>query len=781
MRNPNCNLCPRHSSAKTVCLSGRGTSNPLAMFIGTGPSQQDDLQGKTWTGSAGQLLSQALRDYNIKPAYATNILRCPILPGTKITQKEIDNCLPYLDMEIAVVSPRILVAVGQVALKALGIPGKVKPQSGRVVGEYKGKPVFALLHPEHVLEHPSDLPAFEQAFRDLEYLLFPEKRPSVPETREVSPDNLRTEVLGWLTTEAKAVAFDYETDGRMPWDGGIIRTVAFSDGFRTCWMNVEGGGEPAKEAMRWFLTSDVKKIAHNMGFEYLWSTQFFGVEPKEFLFDTMILHHLFDENDEKGLKYLATKKLHAPTWDISPEMDANGWDFATVPVAALSKYNSLDAYWTAKLFQHLRDKLTPQQKRHYMDICIPLSKTCARMEIRGVKIDSEWCRQVEAVYATRQIKLEEEIQQDDTVRKMLREEGSTKFNINSAAQISTLVYTYLKLPVYETTPGGKPTARAPILERMRDLHPLVSKYLDWKQLQTARNNYLQKFPTIADKDEIVHARFSPAVVVTGRLSVTEPPMQTIPNKGAAMVKGMVVSRFPGGKIVNIDYSQLEIRLVASEADDENMLHAIRGGLDVHDETAKQIFGEGFTPEQRKKCKSINFGIVYGATENKIAKEFQMTKEEAKDILDRFRKAKPGIFRWMDSQHGFARLHKKVISRFGRVRHLPDVGSDDKYIQWRALRQSGNFPIQSQGADITNLAVAMLDQVLIDRKAWSMVVNQIHDSILIDMYPGEEWVIEAAKEVMEKKVPAKMPWLKVPLTVDVEVATRWGGVESIPEA
>jgi DNA polymerase-1 len=289
-----------------------------------------------------------------------------------------------------------------------------------------------------------------------------------------------------------------------------------------------------------------------------------------------------------------------------------------------------------------------------------------------------------------------------------------------------------------------------------------------------RNSFLKKFPRFADKDGLIHASFNPAFQVTNRISVSKPPCSNIPRESE--VRGMICSRFKEGLILSLDYRQLEMRLLASEAMEAKMLEIFESGKDVHDETAREMFGKDFTAEQRSLAKNINFGTVYGIEEWSFSRKFHVKVEDAKDWLARHKKIYPKIYDWMEGQHQFIRKNGWIRSRFGLVRRLPEAKVLDGEGLKAIFRQAGNFPIQSQGASITNLAGIELNKEL--EKMWeyeAVLYHIVHDSLNIDCPPDEaEKIEELGREVMEVRVPKLCQWLKVKLPVDSKLNFRWGG-------
>lgn len=766
------------------------------MFVGQAPGEQEDQEGRCFVGPAGQLLRQAIERYIKVPYYLTNAAKCFPPDDRDPKKEELHACSVYLDAEISQLHPKVIVAVGNVALKALVGKSGITTYSGKVVSQVAypswqgGADVFALLHPSFILRYPRNLPRFEADFRALADLLVPGSYTRAHPVREMDPSQLGNWLAGHDVTIPLAV--DFETTGIYARDGGHLRCVSLSDGHtEAVWMDLEKWGGPAMDVLKSFLKSDIPKVAHNNIFERNWSVDVFGFEPRKLSWDTMLMHYLKDENVAHDLESVAMQVCQAPAWDIHLQMRENGWTWATVPMSVLGPYNAMDSYWTAKVRDGLWSKMGPKLRALYTDIVLPQSRVCARMERRGVKIDGAWAVKADGVYGRAAERLYDGLVEQPAVQ-TLKAEVEAKggaLNFNSTAQLKRLLFGILGLPSVEKTVGGAPSTREAALERIKGEHPLVSSFLEWKGLCTVRGRFLQKFPMFRDMDGLVHASFNPARIVTGRIAVTDPPMQTLPT--SKNVRGIIVSRWKdqGGKIVTADYSQLEVRLVASEANEAGLIAALVAGEDPHTRTSKLVFGQEFHDkdhcdrcvELRSIAKRINFGVVYGISPRNLAAEFDLPEERAESIFRQYWKKHPNILKWMRLQHAQLRETGRVRSMFGRVRRLPEIKTADDRLAARLMRQAGNFPIQSGGADLTNLAMVNIDQWLRKQKMLSLLVLQIHDSIMIDAHPKE---VDAVRlgivDLMCSKVQERCPWLRVPLKADVKVEDRWGGATEVAD-
>lgn len=731
------------------------------MFVGQAPGQDDDQRGKVFCGNAGIFLEEVIQEYALHPAYLTNTVRCAPSKDRLPKADEVKACKPFLMKEIEELKPKVIVVLGNIALRALTGRTGIMDLSGQVVGEIGKAKVFALYHPDYVLKVPKDLHKFEMHVRSLQDVIAGRVDKGIIKGKSVTVKEAGDLLFlkGFLKS-TEVVTIDFETTGKSKAEGGEIRCVGF---------HTESAGSFAVDAKDFKFDDFMQEViesfpllqAHNSIFEMHWFLEEWGRIPKGMYYDTFLMHYLLDENSSHDLESIASQYLQAKSWDIGPEMDKNGWDWATIPYDKLVAYNGLDCYYTAELGKVLWQKIKDQGlEEFYRDVLFPTAKLCAKMEYRGLKIDRKYLDTLTKLYTG-----DCEVLLDDMITKF---KLKSSFNPGSSQQI-TAVLDGLRIKTKEKTPSGKVSVNEKALEPLRDKNPFISLYLDWKQKDTAIHNFLEKYPALLDKEDIVHPSCNPGFIVTVRIAVSKPPAQNI----SGPVRGIVASRFPGGKLLYADYSQLEMRLLISESGEERMINLLNEGRDIHDLTARDLFGEGFTPEQRKIAKSINFLTVYGGGAKKLSKTFNVKKHIAEDWLKKFWDANPKIAEWMSAQHDFVRKNGWLKSRFGQIRRLPDAQSQDEYIVWRCLRQAGNYPIQEQGAVITNLSAVVANKLL-EQNHRSQLVLIVHDALLIDVYPKEEQnVAKLVRRVMEEDVPGDYcPWLKVKLTTSQAFGERW---------
>jgi DNA polymerase-1 len=743
------------------------------MFVGQAPGEQEDDEGKCFVGPAGQLLMQAIQEYQIKPCRLSNIVKCYPPGDRRPSKEEVMACRGYLGREIAHYRPEYIVALGGVALNALTGKDNILDYSGTVAGEIGGSKVFALLHPSFILRQPHNLQKFEMHLKGLKAILDGTTEAAV----KVEHFSVQQADEFLRSADHDRITFDYETNGKPWYAGGKVRLVNFHASGKT-FVVIPEGPEGAK-MMRAFLTSKPPKAAHNSIFDYTWSVSSFGEAPVNLVLDTLLMHYAIDENSAHDLESVAGEYLGVPRWDISPEMVDNGWDYETVPLEKLIPYGGKDAFYTHELVGPLAIKMKDEGVTDlYQKLLIPLAHLCARLSLRGIRIDKAWCAKIDSIYGDEMGDLARKLTSMDVVKNytkaQLLKNKKFVFNPGSDHQVRDIVYGKLKFKTDIETKGGRPSTAEKVLKQFAGKHEFIDTLLAWTKKYTLRNNYLEKFPLYCDGQDRIHASFTPTIQVTGRLSASEPPAHGIPREPD--VRGMVVSRFPKGKILANDFKALEMRLLASEANEEKLIEIFQKGLDPHDMTAIDMFGRGFTKAQRDIAKRMNFGTVYGITEYGIAREFQATVEQALRWIERHQRTYPSIYRWMREQQNFIKKNGYITSRFGRKRRLPEA-MDPELNEWklkRIFRQTGNFPIQSQGADINNLSAVLLDKELRQQDLVSVIIHCIHDSILVDVAPGEDDEVKGlCKYVMEDLMMERCPWLKVKLKVDQDFYDRWG--------
>jgi len=406
----------------------------------------------------------------------------------------------------------------------------------------------------------------------------------------------------------------------------------------------------------------------------------------------------------------------------------------------------------------------PKLKRVFYQLDMPLIPVLYKIEQKGMKIDREYFRGLQAEYEAEVGRLTREVY----------ELAGTEFNLNSPIQLGEVLFEKLGLP----TKGIKKTLRgystgAKELEKLKGLHPIIPKLMEYREAAKLLNTYIIPLPQLMDGEGRVHTTFTQDVTATGRLSSVNPNLQNIPTRTEAGKKirgGFVVE--PGKVMISADYAQFELRLAAAMSGDEALVKDFNEGVDIHTKTAAEVYGipmSEVTKDQRREAKVVNFGIIYGMSAKGLADATGMTVAEAQEFERQYFELRKPIETKLKSYLEQARTEGFVETWFGRRRPTPDVKSANFVIRTGAERAAQNMPIQGTEADLMKLAMIRLNEKL--PKGAEMIM-QVHDSIMVECEPGQaEEVGQIMREVMEEVAPE----LGVKLAVDVKTGKNWGEV------
>ncbi|MGV3488693.1 MAG: DNA polymerase I [Tuberibacillus sp.] len=403
------------------------------------------------------------------------------------------------------------------------------------------------------------------------------------------------------------------------------------------------------------------------------------------------------------------------------------------------------------------------QYQLYSQLEMPLSKVLADMELAGVAVSEAALKEMGEDLSVRIAELESEI----------HELAGLDFNINSPKQLGEVLFEKLQLPAVKKTKTGYSTS-ADVLEKLKGHHEIIDKILDYRQLGKLSSTYIDGLlKVIHPKTKRIHTLYRQAYTQTGRLSSTDPNLQNIPirlEEGRKIRKAFTPSQ-PGYIILSADYSQIELRVLAHIAEDENLIQAFKEGMDVHTKTASDVFGvppEEVTPLMRRHAKAVNFGIVYGISDYGLSQSLNITRKEAGEFIEKYLNSFPGVSRYMTDIVQQAKRDGYVTTLLHRRRYLPDITSRQFNRRSFAERTAMNTPIQGTAADIIKLAMVNMAERLKEEGLRAKMLLQVHDELIFEA-PEEE--IDALKrivpEVMENAIQ-----LSVPLVVDVAYGPTW---------
>ncbi|MCB1303121.1 MAG: DNA polymerase I [Leptospiraceae bacterium] len=508
-----------------------------------------------------------------------------------------------------------------------------------------------------------------------------------------------------------------------------------------------------------------KYVGQNIKYDYLVLRRH-GINIPSVHFDTMIASYLANPNVRRhNLDDLAFDHLGIETIKYS-EIAGTGKKQVTldqVDPSAIRDYACEDADVTFQLFEILEKDLkkTKLQKIHD-DIECKLIPVLARMEESGVAIDEKYFAKLSADYEK---KLE-------GFEKSIYKEAGYEFNINSTKELQALLFEKLNLPRGKKTKTGYSTDQS-VLEELRGMHPVIDSLLLHRKYSKLKSTYVDTLPKLIHPETgRIHTSFQQTIAATGRLSSTDPNLQNIPIReetGRAIRRGFIPAK--GNILLALDYSQIELRILAHYARDEALLEAFKEDRDIHALTAASLFGvkeKEVSPDQRSRAKTVNFSIVYGVTDFGLSQNLGIQRKEAQELIDRFFETYPGVRKYMDDTIQFAEKHGYVETLSGRRRQIPEINASNRFRKEGAKRTAINTPIQGTSADIIKIAMINIQEVMDKKKMKSRMILQVHDELLFDTAPDEkDAVIKMAKHEMETAVK-----LDVPLRVDVGSGKDW---------
>ncbi|MEM1024038.1 MAG: DNA polymerase I [Myxococcota bacterium] len=397
------------------------------------------------------------------------------------------------------------------------------------------------------------------------------------------------------------------------------------------------------------------------------------------------------------------------------------------------------------------------------DLELPLVPVLARMERRGVRIDLERL-------ATIGEQLGSEL---DQLEKACFGHAGREFNVGSPKQLEEILFGELELKILERTSTGRPSTKESVLQQLADLHPLPAAVLEFRTLQKLKSTYVDALPKmVAPSTGRVHTRFNQAMAATGRLSSADPNLQNIPiRKEVGRQLRTVFVADEGMRLVSVDYSQVELRVLAHLSEEPVLIQAFADGADVHTRTASVLFEvapEDVDREMRTQAKAVNFGVLYGMGPSRLARDLSIEPKLARKFIDDYFGRQPGVKAFIDDNLARAKASGEVRTILGRRRKVPDLTGKSRSARQAAERVATNTPIQGSAADLMKLAMLRVDAGLRERFPTAAIVLQVHDELLVEVPRGQaEGVADLVKDLMQTVYP-----LNVPLDAEAHIGATW---------
>ena len=417
------------------------------------------------------------------------------------------------------------------------------------------------------------------------------------------------------------------------------------------------------------------------------------------------------------------------------------------------------AYQLGKYEEALKQR---EEYKLFYEVEMPLMKVLAEMEHTGVLVDANMLKEYSVV-------LNKKV---DELTKEIWDLAQTEFNVNSPKQLGEVLFEKLNLPIIKKTKNGYSTD-SEVLEKLAPEHPIIDKILEYRVMSKLKATYVDGMIGLINPDtHRIHAKFNQTVTATGRISCTEPNLQNIPIRTelGRELRKVFIAR-DGYVLLDADYSQVELRVLAHMSGDETMINAFNSGIDVHAVTASQVFNvplEEVTKQMRSEAKAVNFGIVYGISDFGLATNIKTSRKKAKEYIEKYFETYPKIKKYMDNSVKMCKENGYVETLWGRRRYVPEIKSNNYNVRQFGERVAMNAPIQGTAADIIKIAMVNIENELEERKLQSKLILQVHDELVIETKQDE---LDIVKELLIRNMQDVVK-MKVPLQVDANYGRTW---------
>ncbi|GAB3532254.1 DNA polymerase I [Photobacterium alginatilyticum] len=577
---------------------------------------------------------------------------------------------------------------------------------------------------------------------------------------------------------AEVVAFDTETDGLDYMTANLVGLSFAVEEGKAAYVPVAHDylDAPAQLDRDWVLEQlkplledpQQAKVGQNLKFDASILARY-GIEMQGIRYDTMLESYVYNsvvgrhDMDSLSLRYLEHKTI---SFEEIAGKGKKQLTFNQIDLEQAGPYAAEDADITLRLHNLLIEKVNADEKLKsvFDDIEMPLVPVLSRMERTGVLIDSMLLSAQSSEIAVRL----------DELEKKAFEIADQEFNLSSPKQLQAILFEKMGLPVLKKTPSGAPSTNEEVLQELALDYPLPKLILEYRGLAKLKSTYTDKLPKMVNPATgRVHTSYHQAVTATGRLSSSDPNLQNIPvrNEEGRRIRQAFIAP-TGYKVLAVDYSQIELRIMAHLSGDQALLDAFRHGKDIHAATAAEILGlpiESVTSEQRRRAKAINFGLIYGMSAFGLAKQLDMGRNEAQDYMNLYFERYPGVLEYMESTRTTASEQGYVETLFGRRLYLPDIKSRNGMRRKAAERAAINAPMQGTAADIIKRAMVLVDQWVAEQETGRVrLLMQVHDELVFEVQESElESVSAEVRRLMESAAE-----LDVPLIADAGTGDNW---------
>jgi len=761
-----CENCPYNGSKQVLPL---GVEQPAFLVVGEAPGAEEVAKGAPFVGQSGRLLRAMIEEVGGDPnnvAYM-NVIRCRPPRNANPAPEAIQACSQYFAEDIGKFDTPLVVALGKIAQEKLGLDWK---QMGVAEQMEDGTYKMGGWHPAYVLRRPEKASEFKMTIN---------RAVNGPIT---SPVNRNPNVV-WARTPAQLeemlsacpdnawVAFDIETD-QIQWytsreryaDGILMLQICWDPDYAVIVGSEMLYDEPTVVDLLQKFFDRVRTIAHNGKFDCVFLYNHLGLDI--YLdFDTMLARYVLDESLPRGLKTIVRLELGMADYEdetIMPYLRTRNDFYSKVPPDILAEYGALDVVACLYLRGVYEEELRREGQLEwpFRQIIMPASNALVKIESSGMYVDEEQLERVEKAFSDDCDRLE---------RKMGKIVGRDDFNPRSPKQVAAALYDQFGLPVQSLYGKSPRTTCHEALKNLENRHPLVGLLLEYRRVHKMRSSYARNILKQIDPNGRVHSDFRLVGTEVGRIAVRKPALQTIPRASdyhGALIRSSFTAP-PGYKLIEVDYSQAELRVLACLSGEEFLQQVYQEGRDLHSEVAEAMYGPNFTKEQRVHTKMFNFSYAYGGTEYSFAKDAGLSIAVARKFVRDYNKNMPQLAAYRKAQVESLYENGYVETRFGRRRHFPLIVKQN---QDDARKASVHMPVAGGATDLTLMSGTKL---VLEHNV--EVCLMVHDSVLA-YAPEDEaektamLIAKVMQETAEKFFP-EVPW-PMEMGRDIEIKDRW---------
>ena len=583
---------------------------------------------------------------------------------------------------------------------------------------------------------------------------------------------LSRKILLQKLMQQKSVCFDTETTGLKALEVeliGISFSFEIGKGFYVSFPEDQEETKTILEEFRpFFEASEIEKIGHNLKYDIKVLSNY-NMPVKGNLFDTMIAHYLINPDMRHNMDILAETYLNYQPVSITELIGKKGKNqlsMRDVPINDQTEYAVEDADITLQLKEHFTSELeSGNVTKLFNEVELPLVSVLTAMEIEGININTSYLNELSVV-------LTDDI---NRLEKNIYEQAGEEFNIASPKQLGIVLFENMKLvDKPKKTKTGQYATGEDILSYLAKDHEIIRNIQEYRQYKKLQSTYVDALPNeVNPKTNRIHTEYMQAVAATGRLSSNNPNLQNIPirTERGRQVRKAFIPRDENYVLLAADYSQIELRIIAALSEEETMMNAFKNGEDIHASTAAKVFNiplDEVTREQRSNAKTVNFGIIYGVSAFGLSNQTDLSRSEAKELIDTYYETYPKLKAYMAAQVDFARDNGYVETVLNRRRYLKDINSRNAVVRSAAERNAVNAPIQGSAADIIKLAMISIYKRFEKENFKSKMLLQVHDELVFDAHKDE---LEIIKPIIKFEMENAFK-MSVPLDVEIGIGDNW---------